>query len=363
MRSREWSLVLAATVFLAVVALALTACGTAPSDSIPPVASPTSSAPAPTSTFLPAVGSSIVLTSTDATVPDGKLLEVRTGDQRPSESEYSLLDPHAQKGYREMASPCPTPGYSIMTFDETGHRTMDGVTLEVYPDASPGEHLASYSQIVLEDPLAGKTASVTGTELLDGLETVVAQTTLSAPGGPSVTVTVNIDPATGFRVRETWKTESQISVTTRKLVDATPELAAKLDKQSILAMAATFRSERAEKLKTLSYPVLGLPNTSGTYKLLWIIPGLDWGNVRLEYELSSSPGHPSATVITRDLKTNPNDARLFTTSRRNAVAQSEEGSDVLRFREGDTGIQVQASKEVIGKLTAELVQVGGLPDE
>jgi hypothetical protein len=358
MRSRRGPLVLAAAVLLVAVALALTACGTAPSDFTSSVSSPTSSAPPSTSTSLPAVGSSIVLVSTEAAVPSGKLLEVRSGDARPSESKYWLLDPHAKKGYQEMASPCPTPGYSIMIFDESGHRAMDGVTLEVYPEPAAGES-ASYSQIV-EDALAGRTATVTGEETLDGHPTLVVETTLSIPEGPSVTVTANVDPETGLRVRETWTADSQTSVTQRKLVDATPDLVAKLDKQSILEMASAFRDQRFEKLQTLSYPVLGLPSTLSDYNLLWVIPGTDWGDVRLEYELSSSPGHPSATVISRDLKANPEDARLFTVSRKDAVAQSDEGSDVLRFREGDVGIQVQAGKDVIGKLTSELVQVGGL---
>jgi hypothetical protein len=355
---RREPLVPAAAVLLIAAALALTACGTAPSDSTSSVSPPTSSAPSSTSTSLPAVGSSMVLVSTEAAVPSGKLLEVRSGDARPSESQYWLLDPHAKKGYQEMASPCPTPGYGIMIFDESGHRAMDGVTLEVYPEPAAGES-ASYSQIV-EDTLAGRTATVTGEEALDGRTTLVVETTLSIPEGPSVTVIANVDPETGLRVRETWTADSQTSVTQRKLVEATPDLVAKLDKQSILEMAAAFRDQRLEKLKALPYPVLGLPGTLGDYKLLWVIPGTDWGEVRLEYELSSSPGHPSATAISTNLKANPDEAHLFTTSRKDAVAQSDEGSDVLRFREGDVGIQVQASKDVIGKLTSELVQVGGL---
>ena len=94
-----------------------------------------------------------------------------------------------------MVSPCPTPGYSIMIFDDTGHRTMDGVTLEVYPEPASGEKSASYSQIANDDHLAGKTATVTGAEVLDGRQTVVVETTLSMPGGPSVTVVANLDLA------------------------------------------------------------------------------------------------------------------------------------------------------------------------
>jgi hypothetical protein len=258
-----------------------------------------------------------------------------------------------------MASPCPTPGYSIMIFDDSGHREMDGVTLQVYPEPAPGEKSADYSQIAPEDPLAGTTATVTGIELLDGQQTLVVETTLSYPGVPSTKVTANLDPSTGLRVRETWVTDSQTMVTERKLVDPTPELLAKLEKQSIMEMASAFREQRSEKLKSLAYPVWGLPETPSDFRLLWVIPGRDWGTVRLEYEAVSSPGHPSVTVITTDLTANPKDAQLFTASRKDAVAQADEGGDVLRFRQGDTGIQVQAGKDIIRAVAGELIQVWG----
>lgn len=361
MRLRSRSLALLIALLLVALAAGMVACGTAsaPSPSSTGSTAPSIATSSSTSTSLLAPGSSIVLTSTDAAVPDGKLLEVISRDSTGGESEYLLLDTHGHRGYREMASPAPTPGYSIMIFDDSGHRTMDGVNLEVYPDPPAGEKLASYSQIEEDDPLAGKTATVTGTEMLDGQETLVVETTLSVPGSPSVTVTANLDPATGLRVREKWQLESQTQQTKRKLVDSTPELLAKLDRDSIQGMAATLREQRAEKLRSLSYPVLGLPSSAGDFKLLWLIPGLDWGSVRLEYELSSSPGHPSVTVITTDLKTNPKDAQMFASSLEEAVVETGEG-DVLRFRQGDTGIQVQANADIIRKLASELVQVGGL---
>ena len=136
---------LAAALLLIALAVMAAACGTAtttyPSSSLTTAASgvATSVSSSISSNPLPAPGSSILLAPTDAVVPQGKLLEVTTRASTPGEAEYFLLDTHSRRGYREMASPCPTPGYSIMIFDDTGHRTMDGVTLEVYPDPASGE--------------------------------------------------------------------------------------------------------------------------------------------------------------------------------------------------------------------------------
>ena len=361
MRLRSRSLALVIALLLIALTVGMAACGTAavPSPSSTASKAPSIATSSSTPTSLPAAGSSMQLTSTDAAVPVGKLLEVITRDPTGGESEYLVLDTHGHRGYREMASPAPTPGYSIMIFDDSGHRTMDGVNLEVYPDPPAGETSASYSQIAQEDPLAGRTATVTGTEVIDGQETLVVETVLSVPGSPSVTVTANLDPTTGLRVREKWQLESQTQQTERKLLDSTPDLLAKLDRDSIQGVAATFREQRTKKLRSLSYPVLGLPSSAGDFKLLWLIPGLNWGSVRLEYELSSSPGHPSATVISTDLKTNPKNAQMFSSSLEKAVVETGEG-DVLRFRQGDSGIQVQASADIIRRLASELVQVGGL---
>jgi len=79
--------------------------------------------------------------------------------------------------------------------------------------------------------------------------------------------------------------------------------------------------------------VLGLPSSAGDFKLLWLIPGLNWGSVRLEYELSSSPGHPSATVISTDLKTNPKNAQMFSSSLEKAVVDTGEETFSASARE------------------------------
>ncbi len=316
-------------------------------------------APSTSSTPLPAPGSSILLAPTDAAVPQDKLLEVTTRASTPGEVEYSLLDTHSRRGYREMASPCPTPGYSIMIFDDSGHRAMDGVTLEVYPEPASGEKSASYSQIVNDDQLAGKTATVTGAEVLEGRQTVVVETTLSMPGGPSVTVVANLDLLTGLRVREKWEIESQTRFIERKLVDPTAALLAKLDKQAILGMAAEFLEEREQRLSDLPYPARGFAEGTEGLSLLWIIPGRDWTSVRLEYQSPSTIGRPAVTVITYDLTADTEAAPLFSVPLEKAALLTEEGSDVLRFRDGDTGIQIQAAAGTSRDLALKLLVVGG----
>lgn len=315
---------------------------------------------ATSSTPLPAPGSSILLTPTDTAVPPGQLLEVTMRASTPGEAEYFLLDPHSHHGYREMASPCPTPGYSIMIFDDSGHRAMDGVTLQVYPDPPSGQKSASYSQIVHDDQLAGKTATVTGAELLDGRETIVVETTLSIPGGPGASVVANLDLLTEFRVREKWKGDSQtLLIIERRVVESTPELLAKLDKQALLDMAAGLREERAQKLAGLPYPARGFAEGTASLSLLWVIPGQEWTWVRLEYQLPSTIGRPAVTVITYDLTAATDAAPLFTAPLEKAQPLTEEGSDVLRFRDGDTGIQIQSAAGASQDLAHQLVVVGG----
>ena len=307
MRSRNRGWVLVVAPLLIALAVAAAACGTAtttyPSSSLTTAAAAvaTSVNSSTSSTLLPAPGSSILLTPTDAAVPPGKLLEVTTCASTPGEAEYFLLDTHSRRGYRDMASSCPTPGYSIMIFDDTGHRAMDGVTLEVYPDPSSGEKSASYSQIVHDDQLAGK----------------------------------------------------------RKLLDPTPELLTKLDKQAILGMAAHFREERERKLADLPYPARGFAEGTEGLSLLWIIPGQDWTSVRLEYQSPSTIGRPAVTVITYDLTADTKAAPLFSVPLEKAVPLTEEGSDILRFRDGDTGIQIQAAAGASRDLALKLLVVGG----
>ena len=365
MRSRNRGLALAVALLLFALAVAAVACGTAtttyPSSSLTTAAAAVATFvnSSTSSTLLPAPGSSILLTPTDAAVPPGKLLEVTTCASTPGEAEYFLLDTHSRRGYRDMASSCPTPGYSIMIFDDTGHRAMDGVTLEVYPDPSSGEKSASYSQIVHDDQLAGKTATVTGAEVLDGPQTVVVETTLSMPGGPSVTVVANLDLVTGLREREKWEIESQAQLIERKLLDPTPELLTKLDKQAILGMAAHFREERERKLADLPYPARGFAEGTEGLSLLWIIPGQDWTSVRLEYQSPSTIGRPAVTVITYDLTADTKAAPLFSVPLEKSVPLTEEGSDILRFRDGDTGIQIQAAAGASRDLALKLLVVGG----
>ena len=307
MRSRNRGLALAVALLLFALAVAAVACGTAtttyPSSSLTTAAAAVATFvnSSTSSTLLPAPGSSILLTPTDAAVPPGKLLEVTTCASTPGEAEYFLLDTHSRRGYRDMASSCPTPGYSIMIFDDTGHRAMDGVTLEVYPDPSSGEKSASYSQIVHDDQLAGK----------------------------------------------------------RKLLDPTPELLTKLDKQAILGMAAHFREERERKLADLLYPARGFAEGTEGLSLLWIIPGQDWTSVRLEYQSPSTIGRPAVTVITHNLTADTKAAPLFTVPLEKAALLTEEGSDILRFRDGDTGIQIQAAAGASRDLALKLLVVGG----
>lgn len=358
------SLVLPVTlVLLIALALVVVGCGTdstayrSSSTSTTRVASAKSSSSA--STSLPAAGSSISLKSTDVAVPAGKLLEVTALDPKGGVSEYFLLDPQASKGYREMASPCPTPGYDVMIFDSEGHRAMSGVTLEVSPDPPVGQKSANYEQIIGEDYLAGREATVTGSELYQGQETIVAEATVAGPEGPRFKLTVNIDPTIGLRLREQVEVELQVYVTERRLVDPRPELLAKLDKDSIRTMAAGFRSERKQELANLPYPARGFLDGTDGLSLLWIIPGLDWTSVRLEYQSPSTIGRPAVTVITYDLIADTKAAPLFTVPLEKAALLTEEGSDVLRFRDGDTGIQIQAAAGTSRDLALKLVVVGG----
>jgi hypothetical protein len=359
----RWFRPSAALVLLITLALVAAGCGT---ESTASRSSSTSAATAASSilsstssTSLPRTGSSIRLVATDQAAPDGKLLEVTALDPKGGVSEYFLLDPQASKGYREMASPCPTPGYDIMIFDSEGHRAMDGVTLEVYPDPPVGQKSANYEQIIGEDYLAGREATVTGSEPYQGQETIVAEATVAVPEGPSAQVTVNIDPSTGLRLREAVEIQSQFYVTERQLVDPSPELLAKLDKDSIQTMAAGFLNERKERLASLPYPARGFLNGTDGLSLLWIIPGLDWTSVRLEYQSPATSGRPAVTVITYDLTADSKAAPLFTAPLEKAALLTEEGSDVLRFREGDTGIQIQATAGTSRDLALKLVVVGG----
>lgn len=346
---------------LGAVALALFGCGTAPSSSSSSSTDdPTeTSASSTSSTSLPSPGSVIRLVPTDQAVPAGKLLEVTAYDPRGGVSEYFLLDPHARRGYREMASPCPTPGHDITIADNEGHREMDGVTLEVYPDPPAGQKSADYEAIMGEDYLGGQEATVTGSELYEGQETIVAETTLTVPEGPSTEISVNIDPATGLRVREKAALQSQVYVTERRILDATPDLLIKLDKDSIREMAAEFLKEREQKLYDLPYPARGFAEGTEDLSLLWILPGRDWTSVRLEYQSPATRGRPAVTVITYDLAADSKAAHLFTVSLEKAAPLTEEGSDLLRFRQGDTGVQVQSPAGTGLRMARELVVVGG----
>lgn len=358
-------IVLLASMLMA-LGLGTAACGTVstdyPSSSLSTAASgpsPSSSAPSTSSTTLPAPGSPIVLKAVETAVPDGKLLKVRQSASTPGETQYFLLDVHSHRGYRETDCGAPTPGCSVMIFDDSGHRSMSGVTLEVEPQPALGQRSASYSDIVHDDQLAGKTATVTGAEVLDGHETIVVETTWSALEGPSATVIADLDLLTGLRVRERWEVESQTLLIERELVEPTPDLLARLDKESILDMAAAFREEREQKLADLAYPVRGFAEGTEDLSLLWIIPYEDWSGVRLEYQSPTTMGRPAVTVITHDLTADPRRASLFTVPLEEAIPLTEEGSDVLRFREGDTGIQIQAPAGMSLDFAQMLVVVGG----
>ena len=164
---------------------------------------------------------------------------------------------------------------------------------------------------------------------------------------------------TGLRVREKWEIESQTQLIERKVVDPTPDLLTKLDKQAILAMAADFREERQQRLADLPYSVRGFADGTEGLSLLWIIPGRDWSSVRLEYESPSTIGRPAVTVITHNLTADTKAAPLFTVPLERAALLTEEGSDVLRFRDGETGIQIQAAASTSRDLALKLLVVGG----
>lgn len=310
-------------------------------------------------TEMPAVGASVTLSSiTEAAIPADKLIEELRFDSSGTQTLRLVVDLGGHKGFREMVtSPnVPYPGFGFMVFDDGGHSKMGEMNLEVTPYGG-----ADFAQIVgIYDPLSGKTATVSGYETLDGRQTFVARTTLSIGAGErSIEATAAVDPVTDLIVREEYRAGGTTEQRERRIIDATPELLARMDIKNMDSTVAAYRQTRENGLTDAPFPVYGLPSGYRDLPLSWTIPFPDGRMVVLQYGKPASGDYVSVTTL--DPRKYPDYSPEYLAPLELAWIDPAGAGDLteMRFGIGEVGIQIQAPKDVIRQVAEDLVVVGG----
>lgn len=272
----------------------------------------------------------------DEVVPAGSALHVIMKSADGKAAEEYFLDPGNRIAHVERSANGGNASVSI--FDERGHTTLNGITLEVYSAE------AGYDSIVgAADPLAGVNARKTGTVEGAGRTLGVWEASVPAPvGAPPLSLRTLIDESSGLRVSdELTEGTTVVASTTREWVTLQSLGAELWSRASLSAQAVTMKEQYKAELANTSYPVFGLPEGYLGLRLLRIVPGDEWKNARLEYEADSAAPGAEVVVTTFDVSRIPDYPQGYLQPLERAADNSDEVGEVLLFGKEGVGVKVQ----------------------
>lgn len=287
----------------------------------------------------------------DKIVPAGSALHVSMKGADGKVVEEYFLDPAHRVARVERLANGGIASVSI--FDEVGHTTLNGITLEVYSAE------AGYDSIVgASDPFAGVNARKTGTVEGAGRALGIWEASLPAPVGASpLTLRTVIDESIGLRVADELREGTTVVASTTREWVTLQSLGAELwSRASLSAKAVTMKEQYKAELANTSYPVFGLPEGYLGLRLLRIVPGDEWKNARLEYEADSAAPGAEVVVTTFDVSRIPDYPQTYLQPVEKAADNSDEVGEVLLFGKEGVGVKVQVVRD---QMKADAREVAG----
>ena len=292
-----------------------------------------------------------------AHVPAGSLLDVTELDSQGTVQRHFLLDPNNKRCLSETTLPGGM-GTNIMVFDDTGHTSISGVTLEVY------EASADYSYVSrLTESAAGMTGAVQGDLSVDGVP-VQSITVRRDVEGEAVTGMLSVD-SSGLVVREEWGAGAGRLSIERKLVPSSDADAdALMRRSSLKGLAETMRNDRLSTLAQLSWEVLALPPGVEGLQLMWVSVANNWDFVELAYGEATDPGTPAVLIDLYNLSAYPAYPQDLRAAKGSARVETNALFDRACFAQRSVGIQVQCLTAAVSvssvTLAEELVPIGSI---
>ncbi|MBN1459828.1 MAG: hypothetical protein JXA57_09830 [Armatimonadetes bacterium] len=284
-----------------------------------------------------------VLFGQEHLVPPGQVLHVVHEDGAGNVLKEQWVDTLAHR--IRVEKPVNDVVKTVEIFDETGHTTLGGVTLQV--NDVRGE--AGYAvALASTDPLLGLEVTRIGVVSDGGGQTTVWTADLpKTEEDIQYTLTSYEDDETGLRTRdEISRNGVLVSVVRRELL-ACEKMDKNLDQGGLAEEASLEKAARQATLTHLSYPVLGLPNELKGLRLASVIPGPGWQTTRLEYA-SSQETSPGAVVIVTTFNLESPAYAAYPTELLapldSAVKETDEVGEILWFGQAGTGIQLQLAR-------------------
>lgn len=203
-----------------------------------------------------------------ALVPQGQLIEVQEMSSSGQVDSMYLVNPTAatcvQVGYNTTpGSGKANPYAEISVFDRFGCSAIDGTSFEVNSyDGSANNYSVALSRL---DDRAGKVARVVGKAKIEGIDTVIVESTEAASDEgetiPSIQIKVKeyVDTKTGLVVREERSHGRETAVTTRRLVSATAERLGNLSRTSAAGLATQLRQQKMRGIADAGFAILAVP--------------------------------------------------------------------------------------------------------